>query len=82
MDISYCGDKTGFPRPGHICASIPKKSPKIRDGSGNQKLVRPIAAPNPFQKEMHKNIRINCLSLMNVTDYITYKLKCSKILAI
>ena len=19
MDISYCGDKTGFPRPGHIC---------------------------------------------------------------
>ena len=20
MDISYCGDKTGFPRPGHICS--------------------------------------------------------------
>ena len=22
MDISYCGDKTGFPRPGHICINF------------------------------------------------------------
>ena len=22
MDISYCGDKTGFPRPGHIYGKI------------------------------------------------------------
>ena len=22
MDISYCGDKTGFPRPGHIYIRI------------------------------------------------------------
>ena len=40
-------------------ASVDEKSGN-RGGSGNQKLVRPIAAPNPFQK-MHKNIRINCI---------------------
>ena len=22
VDISYCGDKTGFPRPGHICSRL------------------------------------------------------------
>ena len=29
MDISYCGDKTGFPRPGHIYNKANKsKNPK------------------------------------------------------
>ena len=41
----------------------------LRGGSGNQKLVRPIAAPNPFQKKECTKILV--LSVIKVTDYVS-----------
>ena len=32
MDISYCGDKTGFPRPGHIFAFLLEQQYSLVEG--------------------------------------------------
>ena len=45
MDISYCGDKTGFPRPGHIYSDLYQLLLQL-SFSGGISLVQDFVMPS------------------------------------